>query len=58
MGLFADYERIPAGIQFKYPLPAGKDELKIIVSDFSGPEKERVGRLFGWVARYCMHPHR
>ncbi len=39
LGLFADYERIPAGIQFKYPLPAGKDEIKIRVSDFSGPEK-------------------
>ena len=39
LGLFADYERIPAGIQFKYPLPPDMNEIQIRISDFSGTEQ-------------------
>ena len=38
LGLYADYERIPAGVQFKHALSGGADALQVRVRDFSGPE--------------------
>jgi hypothetical protein len=42
LGLSGQYERIPAGVQFKYAVPPESDELRIRVSDFTGA-KERTG---------------
>jgi len=39
LGLYKDYERIPAGIQFKHRLSGGKNQIEVRVSDFTGPAK-------------------
>ena len=37
-GLGGEYERVPAGVQFKHPIPSGVDRVRVSISDFSGPD--------------------
>jgi len=37
-GLHGEYERVPAGVQFRYPIGNGVDHVRLKVSNFSGPE--------------------
>ena len=39
LGFSADYERIPAGVQFRHELPQGFDELHVNVLEFTGSDK-------------------
>ena len=37
-GLGGEYEQVPAGVQFKHPIPSGVDRVRVSISDFNGPE--------------------